>query len=271
MDFPDNIDLTHPGKYILSIRIKRDGLSFIIFEPGVGSSYNYKEFPFSKDADLTASVQQIIFDNNYLTYMYKQVNVVYVTPLYDLVPEYLYEKNRKKELFDFVHYGNEGKVLTDEKTIDNNFLLYSFDEDVHKFMARSLFNPRFFHYTGILIPYFRDKARVVNSVSQIYINFCGGMTDVFCFSNSRLKHAVTYTDTNASDAVYYILNMWEKCGFDQLEDFLFLIGSSTDKFRIAADLTKYVKNVSMLGIPSEVQFLAEEARNTPLDLLLLSI
>ncbi|MFV0469190.1 MAG: DUF3822 family protein [Dysgonomonas sp.] len=271
MSLPDIIDPGHSEKYTLSIRLKKDGLSFTIYEEGVGKSFCYKEFVFAKELSMLTNLEQIVFDNNFLVYNYKKVNIDYVSSDYDLIPEYLYEEKHQDKIFNFTHFENQGEILRNEATVQDNVLVFSVNKDVHSFLIRNLQNPSFYHYIGQLIPYFAEKAKVIQSNVQMFVHFHDKMTDIFCYRNGTIFQIQSYNNIIISDVVYYILNLWEKCDFDQNTDRLFISGLTENLSEMVKDISKYVKNISTIGMPSEVQFLTKDAANTPLDLLIFSL
>lgn len=272
MSLPNNIHLAHPEKYTLSVRIGTDRLSYTIYEQGVPQSFFYEEFPFQKELDFRKNVEKIIYDNDFLARNFKQTNIIIVSKVYDLVPEHLFDESFKSKIFKFVHFQNEEDVLVNNQKIQSNHLLFSLNKDVHQFIDRNLHNISYFNHTGILIPYLSEKMKTTtDSSSQMCINFHDGLVDILCFSDSKVVQALTYENINHSDIVYYILNVWEKCKFDQLNDDLFIIGSSENILLIINDLKKYIKKISNLGYPSEAQILTTDFTKIPLDLLILAI
>lgn len=272
MSLPENIDVTSPEKHMLTLRVQRDSLAFTIYEKNKPDSFCFRKIQFSDNLDFLGNIEQIIFDNSYLSYSYKSVNVIYVTTGYELVPDYLFEKKYMQQLYKFTHFcdGNE-IALRNNVSVQENELLFGIDEEVHKFLVRNLINPIFYHHSGILIPYLFEKTRTANSKSQMFLNFHGNTTDILCFTEGRIANAISYTDLPDSDIIYFALALWEKSGFDQLKDQLFLFSGKENIATINSTLSKYVKYVSLFGLSSDVQFLPEEAKKTPLDLLAFSV
>lgn len=273
MILSENIDLKHPEKFYLSIRIHQDSFAFTLYDDEQSECFDYYEIKFSKDLGLLGNVQQIIFENNFLNYEYKQVNVIYVTSEYELVPELVFERKSMHQLYNFTHLcPDQTKVMCGERMLQSNHLLYAIDRDTHKFIVRSLINPVFYHHTELLLPYFGAKTNTVDSNSQMCLNFHDNMLDVYCFTDAKIYQMITYSDPVDSDVIYYVLNLWEKCMFNQIDDNLLIFSSGYgDISEIVSVLKKYIKNVFHLNLPSDVQFLSEKAEQVPLDLLMLAL
>ncbi|MDH6388796.1 hypothetical protein M2474_002243 [Dysgonomonas sp. PH5-37] len=271
MTLPDLNKFTNPEEYTLSVRIKNDGLDYVLHKQELGKDYFYNKIIFQKDITLAENIQKVLFENNFMTYGFGRTNVIFASVGYELVPDFLFDKNDMGKLYDLTHLEKGGFIVRHCQEVLNNALLFNADEETYHFLVRSLFNPMFHHYAGILVQKFAEKARTARSASQMYLNFHDGMIDVFCFSHFNLVHALTFSNLQATDTVYSILNIWEKSRMDQISDQLFVSGTDENFVPIINDLRKYVKNIEPLGLPSEVQFLPNNVQTMPLDLLLLSI
>lgn len=272
MFLPDNIDFSQSEKYLLSVRIKPDGWSFSIHEPEIGGEYCYREVSFSKDSDILSNIQRMIFDFNFLSQPFKQTNVVFVSLDYEIVPQYLFEKKKKTELYNVSHYKKADTILIGQERTQSNLLLYSVDNEIYQFLSRSLYNPQFWHHANLLLNYTDRKSHTSGKNAKMYLNFHDRFLDVICFDNqSKFKHSISYYNEPVQNIVYHILNLWDKCDFDQNKDFIYIIESeSPASMQVTALLRDYIKCIESLGLPSEVEFLGEDGRKTPLDLLILS-
>lgn len=272
MFLPDNIDLSQSENYMLSIRISPDRWAFSIRRPEIGDDFCYRETSFSKDTDILSNIKRMIFDFNFLSQIYLQTDVVFVSQDYEVVPQYLFEKNKKRELYNFSHYKKADHIITGTERIQNNLLLYSVDKEIYEFLMRSLYNPQFSHHADLLLGYADRKNRITENSSKMYLNFHDKFVDISCFdSSSQLLHATTYHNEPTQNIMYHILNLWDKCGLDQNKDFLYIMESSNQtEIEIQTLLKDYIKRIEQIGTPSEVEFMGEDARKAPLDLLILT-
>ncbi len=272
MFLPNNIDLGKSEKYILTIRIAPNGLAFSIHEPSMGGDYCYRETSFSSESNRLGNIQRIIFDYNFLTQVFKQTNVVFVSKEYDIVPQYVLEKNKKEALYNFTHIEQVEQVLISSHTIQDNITLFNADKEIYKFLMRSLYNPRFFHHSELLMKYMEGKNRMTEKRPKMYLNFHNEFLDIFCYDGlSHLLHAITFQHENGHNLIYFILNLWNKCNFDQNRDYLYILENFADSGnQVIPLLRNYIKQIETVGIPSEVEFMGSDCRQTPLDLLILA-
>lgn len=270
MYLPETIDLGQSEKYVLSIRLASNGFMFSISEPGIGGSYCFRETTFRDSDDLKSNVQRIVFELSFLTQEFKQTNVIIASNKYDLIPELYYDKKQKEILYNTTHVDKSYCVLTSHIASQEIYNLFDIEDSVYEFLSRSLWNPQFYHHSGLLIDMFEKKTKASETKLKMFLNFHDSFMDVLCFSGSKLLYCQTYENEAPTNQLYYILKIWEKTGFDQLKDYIYLIGKSDDL--IINRLQEYIKNVEQMNaIPSEVFLWNEDARKAPLDLLSLAL
>ncbi|WP_419034423.1 DUF3822 family protein [Dysgonomonas gadei] len=267
MFLPENIDLGQSEKYVLSIRIKTDEFMFSISDTDNRKGYCLRETTFSANDKLLSNIQRIIFDLNFLTQEFKQTNVIIVSPDYELVPASYFNIKEKEQLYNFTHNQEAGQLMSGLIDKQDIISLFNVEKDIFEFLSRNLWNPHFFHHSNLLINLLEDKGGVINSRSKMYLNFHGSFMDVICFSGSKLVHCLTYENEPAANQVYYILKLWENCGFNQLEDYIYISGKPDEL--VVIRLQEYIKNIERINAPSEVYLWNEDAQKAPLDLLAL--
>lgn len=269
MFLPENIDLGQSEKYVLSIRVKPNGFMFSISEPGVDKSYCLRETTFSIGDNLQSNIQRIIFDLNFLTQEFKQTNVIIVSSAYEMIPASYLETKEKEHLYNFTNTEKAGHVLSGLIEKQDTVILFNLEKEIYEFLSRNLWNPHFFHHSNLLINYFEDKGKNFDKASTMYLNFHDDFMDIFCFSGAKLIHSLTYENEPAINQIYFILKLWEKCGFDQLTDSIYIAGKPDELIIIR--LQEYIKHIEHLNIPSEIYLWNEDAQKAPLDLLTLAL
>lgn len=269
MFIPQYIDLGKSEKYILSVRIKSNGFMFSISEPEVGKHYFLQETSFLPHDDLLNNIQRIIFDLNFLTQEFKRTNVIIVSPEYDLIPASYYDSKEKITLYDFTHLNKSKHILEGLIEKQNIITLFNIEKPIFEFLSRNLWNPQFYHHSTLLANYIESKGKASWANSKMYLNFHDNLLDIFCFSGLRLMHSQTYENEPAANQLYYILKLWERCGFDQLNDYLYIIGNP--ELYVSLHVQEYIKNIERINVPSEIYLWSDDAQKAPLDLLTLSL
>lgn len=273
MFITDNIDLEQADKYILILRISPDSFSFYIEDTLNASDYSYGEKKWDKEADILTEIQQIIFENNFLTLTFSKVNIIYVSKNYELIPNYLLEKDKIKTLYNFTHSTKSDCVLLSPLNIYNNNTIFNIDENVYKFLVRSLFNPIFFHHICPVLGYIKQNLAPIMNNDSIVLYLHDSFIDIFCYNKTHtLQFNKTLYQEKDIDSLYYILNFWNKFKLDQEKDFLYIIANSDNtKDLLINNIKKYIRNVEFIDYKSVFSsFISEySATYPPFDLLTL--
>ncbi len=269
MFIPEYIDLGQSERYILSIRVSNNGLMFSISDSDNGKNYCLRETVFSSGSDLLSNVQRIVFDFNFLTQPFRRTNVVFVSAGYDFVPSQFVEARKKQQIYDLIHADKSDFLLSGEVKDKEYAAIYSVGEGLHSFLCRNLYDPHFYHHAELMVDMLQDKGKAVSLTSKMFVSFHDNMMDIICFKNSKFIHCLTYENEPAPNQLYFILKMWEQCQFDQMKDYLYIIGNPEEQIRL--DVYDYIKNVEPISTPSEVFLWSEDAQKAPLDLLYLSL
>lgn len=269
MFLPEKIDLAQSEKYILSIRIKPDGFMFSISDPENGSVYCLRETTFSENDKLLNNIQRIVFDLNFLTQEFKQTNVIIVSSDYEIVPAAYFNAKDKGQMYKFTHSTEIGHLVSGLIEKQDIITVFNMEKDIYEFLARNLWNPYFFHHSNLLVNLFENRGGVMGSRSKMYVNFHDNFMDVVCFLGSKLIHSLTYENETPANQVYFILKLWENCGFNQLEDYIYMTGRPDDL--VVIRLQEYIKNIERMNAPSEIYLWNEDAQKAPLDLLALAL
>lgn len=268
MQLPENINIEQSDKYILSIRITSTVFFFCIYQADTKEIVCLEEISFLSENNGFDEIQRIIFDSEFLTYPYQETNVIFVSKDYDLAPQYLIQKDKKEALYNFTHIETAKQILYCSETIQQIVTVYNTDEEIYQFLARNLFNPEFHHHSNIMMQYLEEKNKVSEKTAKMYMNFHDEFIDVFCYSEqSQVLHVLTFEDENEKSMVYHILNIWDKCGFDQnLTPLYILNGYGIPNMYITTKLKEYIRNVQSLSIDEDINTIKKRELDMPLPL-----
>lgn len=269
MTIPSIFDISNSEKYIMSIRLKPDGLSFSGYDPLRRGSFFYKEFNFQKSLQLySENVKEFFFRNELLVVPYKKVNIIHVSSQYTLVPEEVSPEGNPSLFLNFNFSSPVQKALATSVAGKNVSIVFGIDEEVHEFCLRTFVNPSFAHYLSPLLTYW-SKPNLSGLKKQMYVNVHEKMLDIICVEQESLLFVNTFAFEHLNDILYYILYVWKQLEMDQLSDNLFLCGISDMQNHLLGILRKYVQNSSLLEIPSEVFLWGEDIGHAPIDLITL--
>jgi|GEM_PF-2036965 len=273
MQLPDYINIEQPEDYTLLIRIRPGVVAICVYKPHSGGNFYYEEVGLSSGNDISAEIQQLVLDSDFLTLPYGRVNVIYVSRDYDLIPSYIIQKDKKDILYNFTHSKHADQILYSEDIIQQIATAYNTDGELYQFLSRNLNNPVFFHHSNLLMLYLEQRNKEIRDRAKMYIHFHNQYMDIFCYDkSSQILHAVTHEGENDKNLVYHTLNMWDKSGFDQNEDSLFILSSSAEiNLYVPSMLSEYIKNIKQIRISGESSPLHNNTnKELPLDMIIVS-
>jgi len=252
IQLPDKFDLTRPEHYILIVEVHPGQFSFFLYNPEDDFSYFYQRIPESEQPDAFVHFQNVFFDNEFFALPFKKVYLINYTPIFTYVPTPLFKEEDKKEYLKFHFIGHPGKILCQNLQKPAVSILHGMPEEIYDFFHRSFVDIQIMHHTAPLIRYFRNKIQLENW-NRLIINRQGKYLDILCFSRSDFLLGNHFVCQQPADALSYILFVWQQMQFDQLKDFIYIMGDKADLLR---QLQVYIQNIIPVdlttGIPFEI-------------------
>lgn len=270
MLLPDYIDINESERYNLSIRVEEKKFSFTLHDTE-NKAFCYISRDFFEETSLLENIKQSIFDMSFLTHKYMSVKLIYVSTKYEFVPSYIFEKQKLDDLYKLSHTDSLKKIVESEELLKGAITIFDMDSELFNFLQRSILGIDYYHHSHILANYFHQKTKIPSLHNQAFINFDGNRSDLFFFKHQKLIHVASHEDIKAQDLAFHILSLWEKAEYKQLEDSLSVSGESPIKEKTINILKDYIQQIEEIGLPSDVELLGHSAKQTPLDLLALSL
>jgi hypothetical protein len=252
LQISENINLNCPEQYILTIEIHPEQFLFSLCNPVKDAEYFYYRIPKEKQSDAFSCFRDVFFDNDFFTLPFKKVFLINYTPVFTYVPTILFEEKDKSEYMDFLFTSITGKILCQTLSNPDITILHEMTEEVYEFFLRTFVDSQIVHYTAPLITYFQDKEEKTNS-NRLIVNRQEQGVDILCFSGDNFLLCNHFICSQIEDAVYYSLFIWKQLKFDQLNDFIYIVG---DEKELADQLGMYVHNIIPVEITSEMTVLA---------------
>lgn len=262
---PDTLTIDNSGKYILSIRLRSDGLCFSGYMPAVPGSFFLREVTFERGLSVLAGLQELFYTHDFLAWSYKETRIIICTTQYTLVPEVLYQEKKKEDFLSFLFSFPEKKCITNVLEKEQARLLFGMDNELYEFCARSFIHPQFIHSLTPLALWWSGQSQL-SLPCHMYVVFHGREMDVFCYEQGKLTFANSFQTEKAEDALYYILYVWRQAGLDQEKDILLYSSGATKSLDIEP-LQRYLRHVHPVEIPADVYLLGDEIHQAPIDLI----
>ena len=267
ISIPDTLTVDNAGKYIVSIRLWPDGLSFSGYEPSVSGSFFHRETEFDRTISLSAAVKDFFFAHEFLAWPYGRVHVICAFSPYTIIPDAYFLEEKKKELLDFNLSVPSAACLTDSLKEEKATLAFGVDVEVYEFLSRSLSSPHFTHAMVPLLDFWKKRSRL-SRVGRMYAVIERKRMDIACFgAGGDLLFANTFRVGQLNDILYYILYVWKQVGLNPRIDELYLSVEPLLRRRIFEALKIYLSCTQLMEMPAEAYLLGTEVAKAPLDLI----
>lgn len=270
ISIPDTLNANSSEKYIMSIRLRPDGLSFSAYNPLETGSFFYRDKIFERNVSFMDNLKDFFFENEVLSYPFKQTYILCEEVPYTLIPKEVSQEHTTLEFLKFNFTSFTGRGISNTLKELPIEIIFGVEEELYEFCCRSLLDPHFIHSITPLLTYWR-KVNTLSSRKQMFIYLYNQHVDIVCLEEGRLLFANTFKFKHINDILYYILYVWKQLEMDQEEDQLRVAGESDIRTKIIKILHNYIRSVTISEAPSEVYLWGTEAIQAPLDLLILSI
>ena len=268
--FPENKNIDHPERSILTLYAGTDRFSFSIYDPEEAGSYFYGKPTDENHADAFSVFKEAFFEQAFFSLPFRKIWIMYRTPTFAFVPNEIYKDNDKEDFMQLLFTENEGITLNHIISYTRISVLYQIPEDIHRFMIRSFVNPEFIHYSAPVIAYFLEEVKKADFRRMIVILQEKGL-DIFCFSGNTFLLGNYFPCKGLSDALYYILFTWKQLQFNQLNDYLHITGNVAFKDELLNKLAPYLQQIRQLAVSPAVHFEGVNTETIPFELAVLSL
>ena len=249
MELPEKFDLASTEKYILVLEISDEMYSFSMYDPAEEGSVFYHEIEKESKEDAFSAFENFYYENEFLSSSYRKIFIVNDTANFTFVPANIFDEKKKDEFFQFNFSENEDKVLAQNLKRPEITILHGIPEKVFDFFNRTFIDADFVHHLSPLLSYFAERTRVGNT-HRLVVNMQNKGLDVVYFAPSgEFVFANHFKYNHLNDAVYYIFFIWKQFNLNQLKDFVYVAGNSSQKSELIKQIQKYVQNVFPFELP----------------------
>ena len=267
MELPDKFDLSFSDKYILIFEISDEMYSCSIYNPVEDGSFFYHEIEKKAHENSLDDLKNFFYDNEFLSASYRKVYVINNTSAFTFIPTNVFNEKNNEEFFRFNFSENEDKILVQSVKKLELTILHGISEEVFDFFSRSFNAPQFIHHLSPLLSYFDKKVRMGNA-HRLIVNFQNKGLDILYYAPSgEFIFANHFKYNHLNDAIYYIFFVWKQFGLNQLKDFVYIAGNSSQKSELIKQIQKYVHNVLPVNITPAEHFSGIDIQNIPFELL----
>lgn len=237
---------TSPQNKSLSIRISSDGLSFCVYSPSETPQYVYRTVKPRPVISLAANLKEALLNEPLLKSAYQRVNVLVTTPSFTTIPAVEFDREQSNDLFHFLFPSEENSHVSYNVLRRSGIaIVFGLDRNIRKLLLDDYPRARFYASASTLVEFFSDKS-VGAGHKQMYVYLHDKEMTVYCFHEGRMLFVNTYQVNSVNDCQYYIMNVWEQFGYDQLDDSIEIVSDNDQSQLLADKIQNFIKKVHLI-------------------------
>jgi len=245
--FDETFDSNQSNSYILSIQLSLDGFSFCVFDEIAGKyiALGNKEFPEKfQTSDFFKFFDNFIKKETWITSKFKKVNCLLDSSMYTLIPEESFEESNLKKYLEFNHSISEiDEIHYNKIDLLNTYNVFSVSSDITNYLNRYFTNINYINRQSVAISNILASNKTMSG-NNVFVNLGKSVIDIIVLSNKKLVMCNSFKFKSNTDALYHILNVFDKFRLSTLLTEIYLSGrvhKESDFYQLAIQYLGKIK------------------------------
>lgn len=239
-------------QYILSIRLSTDGFYFTVYNPIRDTAIHSHRWEIAPELSFMANLRQAYKELDFLSYTYKQVQVMVVTPRFTMLPAEMFDERQTEQLFYYNYQPKENEViLADDLPRNGAVILFALDKSAHQFLKGQYRDVRFYSPVSVLAEQLTARSRLGADNRKMYVCLYPAFVVVYVYERGHLMLLNSFECDNTSDRVYYLLYVWKQLAMDQQHDELLIVSDGdapvSDREALKTGVGRFVRHAAITG------------------------
>lgn len=240
----------------MSIRLSADGFSFSILDPSGSAPFVYTPVSVDPGISLAANIKQTLARSKEegLTGDGEHTFILLDTPRWTVVPLEHFEDDDAEMLYRQCHRMAVGeKVLYNILDRTNAVIVFAMEQAAWQLVQELWPGAHVYAAISPIVNHLTQKSKthIPTTCRKMYVHQGRRFVDVIVLDHG-VPHVInTFPCRDVADGAYYVLNLWNQLGLNQMADELYLIGSSPANDELATALRTYVKTVAVVSPKAE--------------------
>lgn len=232
----------------LSIQVRLDGLSFFTQNPASKELGVYDSIGFRQNA-LPSTLVHLIEDafksHPALSKKFTQVQIIYDSELYTVVPLPLFERKNASDYLKFsTKILSTDFVAYDELPSEDKVVVYIPYTNVNNYFFDKYGSFNFYHSITLFLKYVLQSS-ILEPVPKVIAHIKNGSFDLAIIKDQKLALINSYRISTSDDFLYYILFAYEQLGLDTNEIPLTFIGAISAENSIYKKAYQYIRHCNI--------------------------
>lgn len=239
----ETLDINSTANYQLAMQVSPYELSYCILDT-LRNKFVLLRSSEPEDSRKYASrdLEEIILGDNYLCRQYKKVHIITSSPKMTLVPGPLYDSDKKNEYFAFNQIVDYGDTILENKINDQDlYIVFSYPGSIAGFLNAHFPGAPLLHQTKPLLTHISGLRRSSSGI-YIHVHIEKEFFNLIISDRGTLGFCNSFSYSNISDILYFVLNVFKKLGIKQ-EETINISGSSIRYDDLHSAFTAYVSNL----------------------------
>ncbi|MEM6966624.1 MAG: DUF3822 family protein [Bacteroidota bacterium] len=261
----DNFAKRNSSSYDLSILVGMDRFSYVIVN-GDKQLLALKSYLLNADLDtsqpLQPALQAIFLEDKKLKLSYRNTYVGVVNSQSTFVPNRFFQAaDASVYLKNQCTTSEEHQIFIDELQAVDAKNVYTFDREVFYLVKGFLPSARFFHNTTSLLQGFM-KNQNGNNEKNVYVNVKGDHLQIALLEGKNLIFFNAYSYQTEHDFIYHVMLIYDQFNLSPENTPIYVSGQLTKDSKLFRIMYRFIKDVSLLKIPTTV-FFGKNAEGIP--------
>lgn len=253
-------DLFDPHRtigYRLAIELEAGGISVAVWDDVYNKILALERFSFQKTFNSNTHsgfINDTIKQSSLLNNSYKRVSLAIVNAKSTLVPNALFDTNKKETLLQFNHTLDDGEIIAiNNLPILETKNIFSLPKTIEQQFKGLYTNLNIAHYSSPLIENILLNNKHNESTKAI-VHIHSERFEVIILNAGKLQFYNTFTFQAAEDFIYYLLFVFEQLKLNPETINVELLGEIDKSSSVYQLLYKYIRNVKFGARPENFDY-----------------
>ncbi len=197
------------------------------------------------------AVKSVINNEPYLKLPYGKVTVEYLTQDMTLVPDTLFMKENKEEIFNFnLSDTKDATVRSTPFTGTNSQIIFSVHKELNSFFEDTYPSLKITH---AIVPLVNTLMNEAEDSTALYIYVQPSIMKVILMDRKQVRFCNIFRYKTPEDFIYYLMYAVHQLELDNEKIRLILLGEIIEDSAIYKQIYKYIRNISFGKRPEQVQ------------------
>lgn len=242
--------------YIMSIQLRLDGLSFLIYDAITNTYIAIGNTDFEQVDTNFAKHEEYMLRNDIFLYKYKKIIISVDSQVYTMLPISVYDADKADKLLNFIgnnEISKDDKVQVDFVNIAEAAILYHIPQFLYYFLYSQYSNVSIVHITRPIIESMLTK-RLTDKKNVVNIVFDNSRIRIIVAEDNILKQSTFYQSVEVNDVVYIVMNTLEQLQINNNDVQIIISGNVDADNECVKLIKKFAHNVVVAQLPTYFKY-----------------